>query len=189
MRPNATFFPRCSWTREVPRTHIRFNSQVETCCFAVALGLPSERDPFLTGFWVPMLSAALGETGQNDFPHFLQQHRAIFRRYDHFRWHLFGQTRASAAKKMRIAQLDCCLKRQDTKTNAVPQHVSLRLSWRPPPTDSKPFPFLGPKTRRSILRGGGLGVRVEHCYNLGARRGGGTNNPNLTFAGSGSTLP
>ena len=105
MRPNATFFPRCSWTREVPRTHIRFNSQVETCCFAVALGLPSERDPFLTGFWVPMLSAALGETGQNDFPHFLQQHRAIFRRYDHFRWHLFGQTRASAAKKCVLRSL------------------------------------------------------------------------------------
>ena len=45
---------------------------------------------------------------------------------------------------------------------------------------------------RSILRRGWVGVRVEHCYNLGAppaARGGGGNNLNLTFKGSGSTQP
>ena len=43
---------------------------------------------------------------------------------------------------------------------------------------------------RSILRRGWVGVRVEHCYNLGAPPGGGRgNNLNLTFKGSGSTQP
>ena len=42
----------------------------------------------------------------------------------------------------------------------------------------------------SILRRGWVGVRVEHCYNLGAPPGGGGgNNLNLTFKGSGSTQP
>ena len=50
----------------------------------------------------------------------------------------------------------------------------------------KPKAFLG----KSILRRGWVGVRVEHCYNLGAPPGGGGgNNLNLTFKGSGSTQP
>ena len=41
----------------------------------------------------------------------------------------------------------------------------------------------------SILRRGWVGVRVEHCYNLGAPPGGGGGQQPEPFKGSGSTQP
>ena len=45
------------------------------------------------------------------------------------------------------------------------------------------------ESRRAYSAGGGLGVRLNIVTTSELAGGGGANNPNLTFAGSGSTLP